>query len=480
MAINLVMGSLCSFRGAAHTFSLFSEYLGLMVPGYTSIRQWVLRVGLYELQRHREQRQDWIYVMDLTVEVGKQKCLVVLGIAQSHWQEWVNVQDGALSYRDMELLGLVVLSSTKGEYIDGALEEISQQVGVPCQIVSDQGSDLYKGIRLYVQKHQRVRVSYDVTHQCARLLKAELERDETYQHFVQQCARTRQQLQQTPLAFLKPPTQRAKARYMNIDTLMDWAQRVLSDEQQQDFSLISSVHCWDDEAIESVSTYLLPKKQLEALDAIKDQPFEHRSAFESALEQCLPEMAQSPLSATIAQAVDCGKRYFQSKLGWLSDALTTLHPVGEMLSLVRSLSDPLKHQGFCADSSSEFLERIHPQKATWSKRTQAFQAKVMHYLDQETQGIPDNRSWLASSDIIESLFGKYKLFSEKSPLKHMGHLLLTLPLLSAQLSPEGVTTALETISFDDVQQWYSQCFGVSPLAKRRTAFQATENNTVSA
>ncbi|MEM1280099.1 MAG: hypothetical protein AAGG53_08825 [Cyanobacteria bacterium P01_H01_bin.152] len=478
MAINLVMSSLCSFRGAAHTFALFSEYLDLMVPGHTSIRQWVLRVGLYELQRHREKRGDWIYVMDLTVEVGKQKCLVVLGIAQSRWQELVNQQDGTLSYSDMELLGLVVLSSTKGEYIDAALEHISQQVGVPCQIVSDQGSDLYRGIRLYVQKHETVRVSYDVTHQCARLLKAELESDETYQCFAQRCARTRQQLQQTSLAFLKPPTQRAKARYMNIDTLMDWAQSVLSYEQQQDFSLISSTHCLDDEAIDAISTHLLPE-QIKALDVIKDQAFEHRPAFENALEHCLPELAQSPIRETICQAVDGGRRYFQSKLGWLSDALTPLHPVKEMLCIVRTLSEQLKHQGFCADSHSDFLERIQPQKTTWSIRTQTFQAKVEHYLAQQTRGIPEKSAWLASSDIIESLFGKYKLFSDKSPLKHMGNLLLTLPLLTANLSAQGVTTALETVSSDDVKQWYSECFGVSPLAKRRTAFQAINNHTVS-
>ena len=478
LAINLVLCSLNSFRGAAHTFELFSAQMSLPVPGYTSIRQWFLRVGLYELQRHREHRTDWIYVMDMTLEVGAQKCLVVLGIAQAHWQKLVTEQK-SLRYVDMELLRVEVMHSSKGEYIHGVLEQVSQQVGEARQIVSDQGSDLYKGIRLYAKAHPSVQVTYDVTHQCARLFRDELEPDELYQTFAQRCARTRQQLQQTPLAFLKPPVQRSKARYMNIDTLMDWAQKVLNYEQQQDFSLISTVHCLDDEAFETLSAHLLPE-QLHWLDGLKDQRFEHRPAFEAALEGNLPPVLESSVKETIRQAADLGKRYFHAKLGWLAEALAPLQPIFEMLSLVRTLQDQLKHDGLSAHSLPDFLERIQSQEQDWSERAQGFKAQLIHYLEHETQAIPAETSWLGSSDIIESLFGKYKLFSSKSPLKHMGHLLLSLPLLTANLSTKLVTKALETVSFDDVQQWYHENFGVSPLAKRRQAFQSTQSDTVSA
>ena len=151
-----------------------------------------------------------------------------------------------------------------------------------------------------------------------------------------------------------------------------------------------------------------------------------------------------------------------------------------MLSLVRTLQDQLKHDGLSEHSLPDFLERIQPQEQDWSERTQGFKAQLIHYLEHETQAIPAETSWLGSSDIIESLFGKYKLFSSKSPLKHMGHLLLSLPLLTANLSTKLVTKALETVSFDDVQQWYHENFGVSPLAKRRQAFQAAQADTVSA
>ena len=51
------------------------------IPSYSVIRQWLGKIGLYELQRQKEKRNDWISIIDLTIELGTEKCLVILGIA---------------------------------------------------------------------------------------------------------------------------------------------------------------------------------------------------------------------------------------------------------------------------------------------------------------------------------------------------------------------------------------------------------------
>jgi hypothetical protein len=470
LAINLVLMSLSSFRGAARTFSLFSAQLTLKLPSYSSIRQWFLRVGLYALNQARPSRQDWIYVADMTVEVGTQKCLVVLGISQARWQQLVQDNAGHLSYSDMTLLGLEVMSSSKGEHIQSLLESLSARVGAPRQIVSDQGSDLYKGIRLYTQARPRVQVSYDVTHQCARVLKAELQDDQDYQAFAKRCARSRQELQQSPLAFLMSPSQRAKARYMNIDVLIEWAQRVVDYEQRQDFSLVNPVHCLDTEALTQLAAKL-PPETLAALKPLEGKTFSLRTAFEQALYTLLPDTTAEAQRALICQAADQGKRYFEAKLAWLAPALAALQPLQQMLELVATLKDQLKHRGLEAGSLTEFLNRTQSQHPSLSERALAVKAKLVDYLKRETQTLEEGTCLLAASDILESLFGQYKLFSAKSPLKQMGHLLLSLPLLTTQLSTDFIKAALESVSFNDVQQWYHQNFGQSPLAKRRQAFQ---------
>lgn len=39
-------------------------------------------MGLYKLNRRKEYRSEWIFILDITIEIGKTKCLVILGIPQ--------------------------------------------------------------------------------------------------------------------------------------------------------------------------------------------------------------------------------------------------------------------------------------------------------------------------------------------------------------------------------------------------------------
>lgn len=217
-----MLQGLSSWGGAERSFELWSKFLSLPTPSLSSIRRWFLRLGLYELQREKEYREDWIFIIDLTLELGVAKCLVILGIPQRDWQE-IAQQSRGLQHQDVEVLSLEVLAHSSGPVIESTLEYLSQQVGRPVQILADHGSDLKKGIDLYCQAHPEVLYTYDVTHQMALLLKHDLSCDEQYQTFLSHCSRSRQQLQQTELAFLMPPSQRSKARYFNVESLVQWA-----------------------------------------------------------------------------------------------------------------------------------------------------------------------------------------------------------------------------------------------------------------
>ena len=97
----------------------------------------------------------------MTLELGARKCLVILGISQTHWQKLVKSSQGELSYQDMEVLGLAVMSQTKGEAIHQVLENVAKRVGTPLQIVSDHGGDIKKGVSLYQSAHPEVILSID-------------------------------------------------------------------------------------------------------------------------------------------------------------------------------------------------------------------------------------------------------------------------------------------------------------------------------
>lgn len=84
---------------------------------------------------------------------------------------------------------------------------------------------------------------------------------------------------------------------------------------------------------------------------------------------------------------------------------------------------------------------------------------------------------LATSDIIESIFGKYKQFSSRCPIKQIGQTVLSISLCTMNLTTSVVKEALETVRYLDLKPWSSQVFGQSMLSQRRTVFSVNDDDT---
>ena len=78
-----------SYRAVATTMELLNQNSQTNSPRFSSIRFWLGRIGLYELNREKEKRADWILIVDLTLELGKEKAMVVYGISEQDWQQHI-------------------------------------------------------------------------------------------------------------------------------------------------------------------------------------------------------------------------------------------------------------------------------------------------------------------------------------------------------------------------------------------------------
>jgi hypothetical protein len=396
---------------------LLKEDKAQATPSCTGIRKWLGRIGIYELTRKKEYRNDWIFIVDLTIELGQQKALVVLGVSQQHFSNIVVSEHRGLTHSDVEILGLEIMNSTKGELIEQQLHNISKRVGVPVQIVADNGSDLARGIELYQQKHPDLIYTHDVTHAMALLLKNQLDSDDRYQSFVKQCNICRQKLQQTELSFLAPPTQRSQCRYFNVERLTEWASKLLSSSPET-------------------------------------------------LMKLIPE---SDLSLVTNRLID--------KLGWLTGYELELIKWNQMLLLTRSVETHLKRAGVTNLSGSHFEK----ERTVFSDlAVENLHQQISHYLKVQSDKLKEGDTFLATSDVIESLFGKYKQFSARCPIKEMGQTLLTICLSTMNLTTKLIKDALETISFMDVEDWLAKVFGRSTLSKRKALFNVRTGGTKTA
>ena len=223
--LQLVLAAPCSGRAAAWVL----KWLSGQVPGLVEApcanagRTWLFRLGLYELTCAQERAEDWVWLVDHTVQLGSHKGMVVVGLRLSSWQR----APRPLEHADVRLLHLEPMEHSDGQRVQSELEKVVARTGVPRAIVSDGGSDLKRGVTLFCQAHPAVTHTYDIKHKMALLLKKELEGDKNWEQYVSQANLARRGLTLTAGAFLVPPSLSAKARYMNADRLVAWGTKVL-------------------------------------------------------------------------------------------------------------------------------------------------------------------------------------------------------------------------------------------------------------
>jgi hypothetical protein len=221
--VSLVIDCGASFRCAASALGLFQTTgEDEMVPDWSTGRLWLLRIGLAALLRPLVIADDWVWVVDHSIQIGQCKCLVILGIRLSEFPV-----GRPLRHQDMEPIALVPMRNANKVTVAEQLEEAVKRTGVPRAILSDSGSDLHGGVQIFRQSHPKTIESQDIKHKAACLLKARLEEDECWKQYATQVGQTKFSLQQTELAFLVPPSQRSKARFMNLSELVEWGRKTL-------------------------------------------------------------------------------------------------------------------------------------------------------------------------------------------------------------------------------------------------------------
>lgn len=414
LGVEILMRARCCLRGGRVLLQILQSHLRIGTPSHETLRRWLLRIGLYVLRRPFEAAADWVWIVDHSSPVGPDKCLLVLAVRQSV----VRAKKWNLTHQDMRVLHLDVMSNSTGELMEQQLHELVTRMGAPQQIVSDHGADLTKGIRLLRQTFPQIIDTYDISHKMACLLKAELSHDERWQEFLTACARTRPQLQQTQASHLMPPEVRVKARYMNLNRQVLWAQKTLDYLDHPDDSLLA-------------------KK----------------------------------LGLTLEQT----RLWVAERLDWLRGFRNDITLYSAMMQVIEQAQTVIKQRGLRRDSMRRIC-RAFPTDLPNHPRLRRIINQIVKFVREEGQKLPDAKGYLGSSDIIESLFGKHKLYTENGTHKGIGPNTLLLPLLTVRWTAELVRNALECTTYAEVNQWLKTAFG-KPMPTRTTPIRTRARRT---
>lgn len=212
-------------RCASRILHLLEQQLNLSLglPHWSTGRLWLLRLGYYKLTRVKQWADDWVWLIDHSQQIGKEKVLVVLGLRLSQ----LPPQGECLCYEDLELIDLIPVRQSNKRIVDEQLEANVSKTGVPRAIIRDDGGDLTGGAKLFCSRHPETCHIYDVKHKTAALLRRRLRNDDRWKALTSRAAQIKTQLQLTDVAFLVPPNQRSKGRYMNLEELVGWGMKTL-------------------------------------------------------------------------------------------------------------------------------------------------------------------------------------------------------------------------------------------------------------
>src|SRR3954466_5446456 len=92
--------------------------------------------------------------------------------------------------------------------------------------------------------------------------------------------------------------------------------------------------------------------------------------------------------------------------------------------------------------------------------------------------VPARQKYLGSSDVLESLFGKYKDLAAQAPCREITANVLTIPLLVTSLTADLLRQALETVRAQDVEEWLDEHLGPSPQKKKRAVLTAARSSNM--
>lgn len=402
-AILMVVFGFNSLRGSAMNFKFFAGVLRKGLPTWTTIQNWILRFGLYKLLKPLPKRKDWIWIVDHTIEFGTKKCFVVLAVTHEIFKK----KKYQLQHKDMEIALIDIQEKATGERISKVLKKLSCEIGNPIQVVSDNGSNIKKGLGLFQKKSKKTIVSYDITHKVSNELKKLLEKNRRWNLFINKIAETKRKTIHSELAHFSPPKPREKSRWLNLDFNLKWAEMILENKHQPHFGRLT--------------------KQ---------------------------------------------EKKFRELFGWLDEFTEELKEWRALMCIVTEAQTEVKKRGLSKETGQKFEKRLSKTKIEINKKSaEELKLKITEYFKTETAFIKsDAKTLLGTSDIIESIFGKYKIFSAKTPMKEIGKSVLTIPILTSEVTIEEVKAAMAEVSNQKLCEWLEANIGETLFSKRRNAY----------
>jgi hypothetical protein len=223
LAINVAQS--IGLRGAVRALRVFFQWLGVeqAIPGRTSIRNWLQRLGIDELKQPVDFQESLVIMVDHSSQIGPEKVMLVLGVNAATLPE----PGKALTHEHVRVLEVKPGDSWKTADMEREYEALADRHGTPRAVLVDGAAELREGAKCLEKRREDMIVLRDFKHYAANVVKSLIGNNERFKEVSGKIGSTRSSTQQTELAHLSPPSSKPKARFMNLSNTLGWLTLIL-------------------------------------------------------------------------------------------------------------------------------------------------------------------------------------------------------------------------------------------------------------
>lgn len=227
LALALQVNHNLSYRKSSDVIQLIFNLLRIQedAPNSTTIRQWVLKQGFYNLTEppsgptSRTESRTAI-IIDETAGIGSEKGLMILEVDI----EKLEKETKALDYEDTKVIGIGSKKSWDAESISSTLTETLLKTDKKAvYVISDRASIMCKAIKM----SNLVQVT-DCTHWMANCIERYYKNTTKFKKLLLSLGKIRQKLVNGKYVGLMAPNMRTKSRFLNLYEITAWMKKVLA------------------------------------------------------------------------------------------------------------------------------------------------------------------------------------------------------------------------------------------------------------
>lgn len=415
-----ILFSASSFRAAAKAMKVNSLFFNIPTPSYTVINDWSKKIGFFVYHLPKDKTMDSVWIIDFSIQIGKNKLMLVLRMDLDKIQKWKEQRNHKrnkkkhfkISFKDVEVIHMKILENSSSEFTLTELEQVVEKCGLPSFVLSDEGSDLAKGIRIFIERNPGIKHLNDISHKISNILKAELEKNIKWKEFCQVITKMKQKMNHTIIAYICPPKLRQKMRFLNVRNPIKFAFKMLN------------------------------------LD-VESLPINERNDFIT---------------------------YIKKPLEVLKDEIIQWYEVSRFITEVES---EIKHKGLTRagvqiQSTSEILIAKCQKRQISDYQMKTFN-QILGFVKKQEAKLAPGQTVIGSSDIIESMFGKWKSMTPEDSMAGITDKIFILPLLTVNLTVKLIKKALEETPMKKIEEWHQNTLGKTMYAKRRAILKLEKN-----